>query len=185
MREGRRDALHGVNRNLVARPRVVRISGPVCGESASRPRSAHERCGTRRHDPDTRLRVMSKAAWSRNRTVNDQAGYGRGCAKTASRISESSDDGAANLGDFTRILIASRSPQSAIVRFGGRMRPRAPARETKFEPGRLKRSLLASVCRCPRCASRASGYRPGRADSSRCARAPASWSGSGSTPSST
>src|SRR5437773_1669768 len=44
---------------------------------------------------------------------------------------------------------------------------------------------LASARRYPRCASRVSGYRPGRADSSRCARARASWSGSGSIPSST
>jgi hypothetical protein len=67
MRESRGDALDGVNGNLVARPRVVRTSGPVCGESASRPRSAHERYGTRRHDPDTRLRLMQKAAWGRAR----------------------------------------------------------------------------------------------------------------------
>ena len=79
MRERRRDALGGVDGNLAARPNVARICGLliVCGESASRLRSAHERYGIRRNDPDTRLRLMSKAAWGRSRTSNDQAGYGR------------------------------------------------------------------------------------------------------------
>src|SRR6202171_5235048 len=61
------------------------------------------------------------------------------------------------------------------------MSPRAPADEAKDEPMRAKRSSLASVRRYPRCASRVSGCRPGRADSSQCARAPASWLGSAST----
>ena len=45
--------------------------------------------------------------------------------------------------------------------------------------------LRPAFRRCPGCASRASGYRPGRAGSSRCAPAPTSSSESGSTPSRT
>src|SRR5437899_3098540 len=73
------------------------------------------------------------------------------------------DDGVSDLGGFLPTPIASRRPSSAIVQFYEQMRPRAPAHEAKYEPMRPKLSSLASVRRYPRCASRASGYRPGRA----------------------
>ena len=56
-------------------------------------------------------------------------------------------------------------------------------REERLSPS--MRVLRSAFRRCPGCASRASGCRPERADSSRCARTVASSSGSGSTPSST
>src|ERR1700694_1611105 len=108
---------------------------------------ANQRAAAGSLDTTRRFLTNQPSANDRSAEISATEAYDRSwprlCKNSRTRF-EFSDDRALDLGGLILTCIAWRSPSSAIVQFYGRMRPRAPAHEAKYEPTRPK-ALIARI----------------------------------------